>query len=225
MTMQMQGIRMGKIECPSCGNEYVSLGGHLAKGSSCDYPEPTERQDSIIRGMLLGDGWINHHHDSANPYFAVGMTNREFLNWLNSEMQPFTTGVKDATGSDWSQRDYYKIRTIRAPGFERYLEWYPDGEYQRVDVDPDPLLLKMWYVSDGTLDQRDGRSPYITISTHQDGDREAYFEMLFSDIDTYPSRDNGKNIGFTVEGTKTFFEYIGDAPPGFEHKWPGGGSK
>lgn len=211
---------MGAKTCPSCGNEYKSLGQHLSASNGCEYPEPTERQDSIIKGMMLGDGWINHHHDTGNPFFAVAMTNREFLKWLDAEMQPFTTGVKDATGSDWSKKDYYKIRSMRSPVFEQYLNWYPGGEYERQPITADPIMMKMWYVSDGTLNNRDGRDPYIIISTHQSGDRELYFDTFFEPVGTFPSRDSGKQIGFTAEATEELLEYMGEAPPGFEYKWP-----
>lgn len=39
--------------------------------------------------------------------------------------------------------------------------------------------------------------------------------MVLNDL-TYTWKD----INFSVDQTEQFFNYIGDAPPGFAHKWP-----
>jgi len=207
------------IECPTCGNEYKKIGLHYGQ-SSCDYPEFSHPQDQIITGMMLGDGWINHHDDSGNPFFVVGMVNYEFLKWFDKMMKPHTTGVKNATGSDISKQDYYKVRTTRTPKLEKYLDWYPDGVHELQEVDPTPLLLKMWYVSDGHLACKDRDNPYAMFSTHKDKNREKMKESIFGTIQIPPSRDDGEDIAFGVQESKRLFRYMGEAPPGFDHKWP-----
>lgn len=211
--------RLHMVQCPNCRDEYESLGSHAAL-SDCPYPELTDSQKEIVKGLMLGDGWINHHNDNGNPFFAVAMVNKEFIEWVNGQLSPLTTGVKDATGGEWSDRPYYKVRTIRSPHFKKYLRWYPESKYELQEVDLTPTILKMWYVSDGTLNDRPGRKPYLQISTHADIDREAYFSSMFEPLGVAVSRDSGKEIGFTVEDTEKLFRYMGDAPPGFDRKWP-----
>lgn len=38
----------------------------------------------------MSDAWINKRKNSR---FAVAMTNKEFLDWLDKQLEPFSTGV------------------------------------------------------------------------------------------------------------------------------------
>lgn len=207
------------VECHNCGGEYKSIGAHYSL-SDCPHPEFTKRQREIIEGMMLGDGWINHHNDSGNPFFAVGMVNKEFLVYLQDELYPHSTGLKEATGSDISKQQYYKVRTRRNPKLEQYADWYSTGEFKAKQVDMTPLTLKMWYVSDGFAESR-GVLPTIRITNKMDGDRERFFGKLFESLPVTP-KISPSDIRFGVEDSEFLFEYMGEAPPGFEHKWPSG---
>lgn len=208
-----------KHTCPSCGRDFKKLGSHLAV-SACEHPEFTDYQEELLTGLMFGDGWVNHHSDSGNPYFAVGMTNREFLEWLNEELQPHTTGVKDASGSQNSKEDYYKIRTIRNPHLEDVASWYGDDGLRLQEVELTPTVLKMWFVSDGGADNRSGR-PYAAEIVSRIGTRsgEGFLESLFENTPVTPTV-RSEVIYFDENEAQRLIEYIGEAPPGFEYKWP-----
>jgi hypothetical protein len=207
---------MGKI-CPTCGGEYKQLGSHITKGTGCDYPEFTDDQIEIIKGMMLGDGWINHlHKGNGNPFFAVGMTNYDFLVWLNEKMRPHSTGVKDASPSQNSTKPYYKVRTMRTPRLDKFAEWYDTGELVLEEIELTPLSLKMWYVSDGTYKHT---ANIIEIGNKIATDRDDYFQSLFAPLGVNPTvYDTG--ICFNVEDSKRLIEFMGANPPGFKRKWP-----
>lgn len=204
-------------ECPSCGEQYKKIGSHYTL-SDCGHPEFTDRQVEILEGMMLGDGWVNHHNETGNPFFAVGMTNYKFLKWLDTELKPHSTGVKNATGSKNSTKDYYKVRTRRNPNLSGFASWYDSGTLRLKHVDLTPLSLKMWYVSDGWLSYR-GRNgkPILRIGNRIAIDRDNYFTKLFDPFDVSPSVYEGE-IAFDVDETEKLLNLMGKMPPGFEYK-------
>lgn len=211
------------VDCPTCGDDYDSIGMHFAK-SDCPYPEFTERQREIIDGMMLGDGFINCRSTgctNANPFFAVAMTNYDFLEWLAGEFDPFHSGVNTTTGSKKSKKTYYEFRTMRNPNLEDYASWYDSGSLQLNEIDLTPLAMKMWYVSDGTkvTDRTSNVRPRVCFATKYVTGSEDYFEALFDDWPVEPTVMNSE-LRFGVDDSERLWDIMGESPPGFEYKWP-----
>jgi len=54
--------------CSQCGVEFKRIGQHWSLSSECNNPTLTKRQEEIVTGLLMGDGWIRS--DDKNPYLA-----------------------------------------------------------------------------------------------------------------------------------------------------------
>lgn len=221
--------------CHSCGGEFKGVGQHWAK-STCPYPEPTERQHEIITGVLMGDGYI-YMNDGENPYLSVQMTNEEFLKWLYDELDPLSRYFKheqtakekaeqnrrngysdDAREEDYN--DVYGFSTRCLPALKKYAAWYETGQKRFPDdLELTPLVLKMWYVCDGTKYTQENTRPVIEIGCTNERDRVEYVKGLFSSLDVSPRFDDSV-VRFRVDDSEKLWKYMGDSVPGFEYKWP-----
>jgi hypothetical protein len=140
----------------------------------------------------------------------VEMKNREFLEWLDSELPEFSTGVRESG-------DYYRLSTIRAPCFTQIRnEWY--NEQKRFpEIDVSPLQMKMWYVGDGHIQETSGR-PRIAIGCSNEFDRQQMLSSLFETFGVSPSYYS-EAAWLSADETEQFLDYIGDPVAGFENKW------
>lgn len=202
--------------CPECGGEYVKVGGHWAH-TDCEPPTPSDYQTDIITGLMFGDGWVNHHNDAGSPFFAVGNTNRGFLEWFDDVMGILTTGVNEATGSANSKKDYYKVRTRRMSFFSRFADWYATGGIEFPDVDLNGTMLKMWFVSDGYLRVRDDRPTRLVLCNRTQDNRRRYFSRLFQPLGVVP-QVYADTIEFRADDSEGLIGEMGEMPPGFSYK-------
>lgn len=220
------------VECPGCGTEYARIGSHWSyPTSSCDYPPFTNRQLEIIKGLNMGDGCIREA--SGYACMRVGSTNLPFLEWLDDRFGPLSAGVRldrdsetiaannEGRGrwSDYDFKDLYLLALRSHPTFTKLRkQWYTDdGIRFPDDLELSPESLRMWYVSDGSINWQ-GEYPYIAIGCSNENRRPQFIEGVFSDI--------GFDIGYSSNCIRVpsyqreqFLEYIGDTIPGFEYKW------
>lgn len=187
----------------------------------------------------MGDGsrWM---HENQNNAFRVTSMTKPFLEWLSEELGVLGREVKKSPKSpedtardnrergfhDGNAKDYaqlYVMRTRAHPFLNEFLDrWYTDSGIQFPnDIELTPTILKMWYVSDGSVKIY----PYpngVQISNTTQENREEYFTELFKEIgiDLYFT-DTKVNI--IQDQTEQFFEYIGNSPTdsdaGFKYKW------
>jgi hypothetical protein len=77
------------------------------------------------------------------------------------------------------------------------------------------MVLKMWYISDGSL-QNGG--PILTV--WNESDRHEFILSLFEDIGLSVTWQNSNNdVYIRKKSQDDFFDYIGEPVPGFEYKW------
>jgi len=204
------------VECPSCGEDKDALGNHW---HYCEYPSIPQEWDELFKGLMLGDGSVTKGSGS-NPYLSVSNVNREFLEWLDSELEWLTNGVAKSSGSKHSVHQYYSLTTRRMPHFEKYRDWYTsEGVVFPESLELTAAALKMWYVSDGRLIQReDMANPMMEIANRTQIERESYLSKLFEDFGVSPSFYTDK-IAFGVDDTPKLLDAMGDPVPGFEHKF------
>lgn len=225
--------------CEYCNTdkEYERIGKHWYYSPS-HRPNITETQHEIVTGLVMGDGCIDKRGDNAN--LKVSMINKRYLDYLDKLFGPLSQGVhKKSTAEqaaehsiveDADPKNYnklYEFRTTVHPELNRYNKWYQSGKKIWNLEKITPTVLKHFYVCDGCLKE----SNSITIAMSNEIDRRESFETLMEEAGL-PSPSNwniyerkvygGKHCKaqWTKEQTMSLFEYMGEAPPGFERKWP-----
>jgi hypothetical protein len=187
----------------------------------------------------MGDGTIHHPPTARNLRIEVTSINKTFLDWLNEKLAWLSNGValrrtaveirdenrksryERFASLDYEIRDQYVLATARHPELNRFADWYTDEQKRFPDgLRLTPQILKFWYVCDGHLiwgDEGHVR-PQVWISANNEADRPEYVESLFRSTCIDPKFNQGR-IMLTSDETEWFFDYVGDAPSGFEYKF------
>lgn len=229
--------------CQGCGRKFKQPGNHWrAEGNDCSYPSISGRTLELVEGLLMGDGTISPRNRDWNPPFELQMSNLEFLEYLQAEgLSHLATSltqqrdeddsrkvleesgmIDDADGSGVSS--YYCLRLVSHPRFSEMRDrWYPSGDKQfPEDLSLTPLKAKMWYVCDGTVQYEKYNGtvyrPRISFSCVNEEKRPEYLRGLFQSIGI-EATVSGKTVSLPYDETDSFYEYIGEPVPGFEHKW------
>jgi hypothetical protein len=232
--------------CPNCGKERKNLSRHWYLSSSCEYPNLTEKKKEIISGLLMGDGTLAFWNKDRNCRLQVKMTNKEFLDYLDDELGIFSNGVsllftgreqaeksEEAFGVNAREENYndvFVLQTKSVPEMNEFDSWYSkEGKVWPKNIDLTPLVLKYWYISDGSLDNS-AHHKHILISCSSERENKKKVENYFKEKGLpKPSRWNESkrkaggwraSIAFTKSDTEKLFEYMGNPLPGFEYKWP-----
>lgn len=204
----------------SCGEEYERIAQHWSFNPS-HRTELSERQYDIIVGLLLGDGTVVD--DADEKAFVVEMKNIEFIDWLDDELGWLSSGYS-------TKGEYGRLRTKSHPEITELRGWYWTGEKVfPSEINLNPIIFEMWYVSDGTLNMRDEtRQPRMRLSSMQDS---KVIENILSTIPfdleyTWNISSSGfggqsKAVVFSVETTKKLQNWMTEIPKGFEYKYVG----
>lgn len=189
----------------------------------------TDRQHSILKGTLMGDGCIvRRGDDSKNPQYRITMKNEEFIRWLGDELQPLTSSIKDRKGkyADTLDNPQYTVNTYSHPLLQDYADWYISGEKKwPVEEQLKPLELKMLYVTDGSP-VKHPENWAAKISAINECDRKEKVSNMFKEslgIDISWHSSNSEidgNIYIPSEYADIIWNQ--EIIPGFEYKWPTG---
>lgn len=228
-----------EIQCPTCDKWFQRLSQHWRKLPN-HRPQFTDKQRQIIIGSLLGDG---NYHTNKNTFMWQSMITRPYLEWLQNEFGAFANTIIHAhTPEEKATRDrkrnfnphataknyshYFTLQLRPHPKLKMCLDWgytesgvdyhFPD------DITLTPLILKIWYVSDGGLHYSNGKFQNIRIRVVSQGHRNEFIESLFHDIGFNVSVKN-EHINILKRDVGAFLAYIGDPPTdsdaGFKYKW------
>jgi hypothetical protein len=222
--------------CPDCKCEFTRLGSHWAISDSCDYPNLTQTQRDTITGVLMGDGWIKRK-DGRNPYFAVTMSNEEYLEFLNGKLDVISIGVSPSRSAEESAKmsrksglnpnadsgnysDLFTLRSRSNPNLSEFANWYNSGDKVFPNnISLSPTILKHWYVCDGGM-HRDG---YLQIGINNERDSTEKVKEYFDDADLPTPKVNRYDgnciIYWSVDESKELLSYMGNSVTGFEYKW------
>jgi len=226
---------MDSIECHKCGNCYKQLGQHW--GNGCQEPKMNYKQNQIATGAMMGDGSMCGPDKSRQ--FRLCNTNKEFLEWYDNKMGILTTGVKvgrepkehaanqkRSKGSEFNPENYqtsYYVSTRTLSCFRKFDGWYDEGRKKFPEnLTLTPLMAKLWYVSDGTLINKEYEREYVRITAtneivhHNRGD---FITNLFADVG-FDATIVSESIKLYKDSSQEFFQWIGNPVPGFEYKWP-----
>lgn len=233
--MSQPEIIDGRVVCHECDDDFARIGYHWSNGR-CDWPEIPDRQESLITGMMLGDGTLRRQTD--NPFIQTYMICRPFLEWIDDELGWLSTGVslyRDAESSaEISQsnghesdpsryHDVYSLRTRSMKQFRRYESWYSNGTKKTIPgyLILTPVTAAIWYCCDGSLnwDRRyPGARPHVTIGV-KDENMDRVLDMFEeSSFGRTPTQDRS-GIRFSVDATEEFLDWISPPPKGFEYKY------
>lgn len=226
--------------CHDCGHRYDRLSHHWTASDECEYPELTERQHNIIRGLMMGDGCSGYHESNANPNITVRCIVPEYLEYLSdefgvlgSDVALVKTGAEkaaenrdsgfrpDARAENYS--DQYCFNTMSTPEMWQYRDWYETGEkVWPDDLELTPETLTHWYVGDGN---NSAVYPELRIGMSNEKENtekvERYFERAgLPTPDRWDISETHCNACWRTDTSKELFEYMTGPLPGYEYKWP-----
>lgn len=184
----------------------------------------SELIQEIVTGLLMGDGWV-HKEEGKNASFSIELTNKRFLDWLDQKLGNISTGVRPKKNSDNifiegkkvdKAKNCYILRTRRLKAFNKFNSWYSSGEKRFPEINLTSMILKMWYICDGSY------SDYPVIYSSNENDRKEFVLSFFNNLPLNPNFNKGGGgcLQFKRVETEEFFSYIGEPVPGFEYKWP-----
>lgn len=196
--------------CPSCSNEYQSLGRHLT--GDCTVTPDSDLQE-LLDGLIIGDGTIgnggsgNYRLTVTTTEYEYALHLRDILGWIFKKIQHIPFDYK---------KDQYHVRTICHDYFTKQRErWYPEGTKKIPDdFEVTPTTMKHWVCADGNFSSTTGGKRY-KIGNSMEQNRREWIEQLFP----FPATYIGYEICFKVSDTDDIKEYMGNPPPGFEYKW------
>jgi hypothetical protein len=194
--------------CPWCRNAYKSIGQHWRHNHS-HAPSATDRQESIITGLLLGCGAYVGQFES--PSISVTTKESKTAQWLSEELESLLVSVD-------SGDDIYTVSTPANPSLnEHFRRWYS----QQSDPEPPstsiltPLIARVWLTFSGKVKDK---TIYLKVSykTKNIGwHRELLREEGFN-----PWCESPRTIVIPVEQASNFSDYLGEPLPGAHNKWP-----
>lgn len=205
--------------CPSCGDSFAALGKHW-RYSPDHRPELTEQQHDILTGLLMSDGTIWKDGDD-NPQFQANMIEKDYLCWLDSLLGVLSLGVELRDDATESTNRVYSWRTRNIPELQQYQSWYKSGKkVWPPDIELSPTVLTHLYVGDGHYHE----SGYVEIGVNNEARNVDKLKAYFTDVGL-PEPDYRESTGvhklvWSVEESKVLFEYMDEAPPGFDYKFP-----
>lgn len=220
-------------DCPNCHKEFINMGRHWGS-TNCKYPELSDYQKDLLRGILMSDASIQF---GTNNNLKIKMTCEEFLEWFADELseicpnryptlQQTSEEAKensqkffgDAVREDSAYNEKYQILTRSHPFMNEFDDWYKTEEkrYPLDDLNLTPTVAKMWYCGDGTLDKTKRR---VSIACTNEKDRIDDVADLIRKQGFDVNTTSDERIRVPNRDTPEFLDWMGEAPPDFEYKW------
>lgn len=233
---ELAGVGEPTIECHSCGERYRKISRHWYE-TNCSYPEISDRQKSILIGLMMGDATLGAK-DQSNPYVGIVNTNAEFLKWIHAELdglsysptllstakEQYVQNIESGFTSEESANlsnynDVYYLNTVSHKEFVN-LDWVSEGKKvipEKISIDS--MIAKMWYCSDGSLHWRsDAKKAEARITNVTENDNLKKFKKMFSEAG-FDVRVGGKEIQFNTKQTERLLNWMGEPPSGMDYKW------
>jgi hypothetical protein len=205
---------------------------HLRLANHCNLS-----QEAIewIDGELLGDGCLTttaKNKKSESKYcsvlFRYSSKHKEYIDYISNTLNSF--GIKQSgniikmvdkkTNSihyKYNSKSYVELIPI-------YKKWYLSGKKKvPKDIELTPIVLKQWYIGDGSIIQRKKRNimPYIILCT-MGFLAENVIELAkqLTKLGFKASRFSDNTIYISAYSVKDFLEYIGLCPVDcYQYKW------
>ena len=180
----------------------------------------------LITGEMLGDGHIRKL-ESGSCMYAHFSKHRPYLTWLANELElqgfstKLTSQLHERRGR---QHDVYRLRTRIDPRLEAiHREWYTaDAKAVPEDFNISPIILRQWYIGDGTgfIGSQQSQVQLTSQLTEEDGQK-----MIdeFKNVGVQASQQVNGSLHIWKRSHTRFFEYMAELPDEidecFGYKW------
>jgi len=196
---------------------------HLRQGNHCNLSNEAKEW---INGELLGDGSLNCR-SLFSARFEYGSKYLEYINYISDILESF--GIKRAGKI---RKRYHKNMNCHSYHYTSlnyeelsliYKHWYPNGKKLiPQDLELTPLIVRQWYIGDGSLICRKNRRPHIILSTC--GFSIKGVKWLIKELNKLGfismQQLSNNTIGISTYSTKKFLDYIGECPVKcYQYKW------
>lgn len=227
------------VHCPECDYSGSSrgLGLHFYHNDN-HKPSFDDEQMEVLTGCLMGDGSVSECGESY--HFRIASVNKQYLEHLNNKLGILGLGVKlDRSAEELAEHDrdtgfnprakeenyndLYLLETRVSDELSPLRRWYKSGQktYPR-DIRLSQTSFKYWYCDDGNYDTESGGRIRISCANENTNKEKLRYIFRNSDIPepAFIDFDAGMNIKWSAGSTEKILEWVGEAPPGFEYKWP-----
>lgn len=160
------------------------------RGRQARLVELSPRQQEIVIGSLLGDGYLVRTTRGRAFRVNHGLAQQAYVDWKYSELCLLTNSPPRRS----SNKCYY-FRTVSHDYFnELYKIFYPEGRkalplelvYERLS----PLMLSVWFMDDGA---KDGDQIRINSQSFSRKENEALIEILEAKFGIVATLNRDKN--------------------------------
>lgn len=187
----------------------------------------SDYQHEVAVGLLMGDGNIEENGNHAR--LRAEMISENYLKYLDDIFGVFSRGVTNGRSAEQlasyydadanNYNDSYRWSTGNHPELTNYLSWYSSGNKVYPKLSLTPIILKHWYVGDGTYDTSDSHDR-IKIGLKNEIENKRNIERMFNEIGFEIGFWTQDSIYFSKNESQRLFKYMGEPLPDFEYKWP-----
>jgi len=233
------GIRTGerdryKYICPDCNLPYKNPSTHFTT-SHCERPEISRVQKEMLKGLVMGDGSINHR--TRNWAIRWVSINEEFMDWFDWRMGDIGIEVRECKESfeekresfkksfDWDE-DYintlnfhktYRWSSITHPSIKKFFnKWIKNSEKVFPNnFEISPISTCIWYCGDGGLNYNGKYCSSATITTVNESSNIDNIVESFNKEGLYPKIYKDKRNDKRGEHVHTSIVFSGEEMENF----------
>lgn len=176
----------------------------------------------ILTGLLMGDGSLRIHKKGKNPYYTHTDKNLEAINYFKDIFEKQGIKVSQIWVNKISKCYCFQTESIKE-FIEYYNLFYPIDTKKRLpNINITPLILKYWYIGDGSVKKQKGTSNNACQISNKWGNSFILkqFQSLFSSSCNYYKDGVGGSFYIPYKGFIKMLIYIGDCPlTCYQYKW------
>lgn len=200
---------------------------------------------SWFDGWMLGDGYLRLQNDRKNAVAMFTSKHRGYAEYVISCWQSMgltVPGIREYTREGVGRKlytNYYTESRAHPVLTDQYRRWYPGGKKKvPFDLRFDPIVLREWYIGDGSIDRRRG-VPLLCVGNTQKRQVLFLYKKLsvvfgkgaFTMLKVVPKGLDSRGRKLKIQwrfsflrfAAKQFFDFIGPCVvPCYQYKWPGG---
>lgn len=208
-----------ETNCPNGCGSYTNLSKHWCQNSSCDYPDITNHQIDVIKGLIMGDASINLQSQDWSGRLDLSVVSKDFAKEAASELGFLTNSITIKKKDGISKNNQHRVVTYSHPIFRKiYNNWYTDkGKKFPEDLELNHTMLRFWYLGDGSLKFTNADTPYVTISVCNEKSRSDYLVNLFSSLG-YKATCSSKELRVSTKDTPKLLSNISSVDD-LSYKW------
>lgn len=183
---------------------------------------PTKTQESIIIGMMLGDGTYSPKTQTCR--FTHSDKQKDYHDWLIAALGPIVNQTyqgKSGYGSTLHTTALTRIHGMDWTGWNKAKGVIPENISHKLN----PISMAIWYMDDGSIQQENNSAPKIYLSTYSFNEKSHNIlqqGLLKFGIESMIQKSaKGNSIRINTESADLFFALIAAyVPPSMQYKLP-----